>query len=336
MLRMLFEQGEALAQRTGVAIQVTAIADSTGAVYVQDRAMLGNLLDWKSPTRPLGQLTDAHPTWSLTDFLAQADCLVELGPTNLQTAQPSLDRIRWALNLGRHVVTGNKGPLALAYGDLVKKAQEADLKLYFSAALLGGLPVLDTAKGFEPEEITGFEGVLGATPNYILSRMEADGLDFQAALNLSRALGIVERDARLDIEGWDTAAKTVILANRLLGADLTMSQVQVRGITDVTPLDLTLARRQGGVLKLVGWAKKQNGRVFAQVEPKVMPAEHPLSRVSGASQAVCLESPGIGRVTLSGSASTPHVAAAAVLRDLIRLGQELAASAPVHKRAEGS
>ncbi len=323
LARMLFEQGKAIRERTGVEVLVTAVADASGAVYLDDQAMLGNLIDWKTPERDLGGLATAQRAWSLEEFLAQADVLVELGPTNLQTAQPSLDRIRWALALGRHVVTGNKGPLALEYGPLVRQAEQKGLRLMFSAAICGGLPVLDTARGFEAEEITGFEGVLGATPNHILSRMESDGLDYQAALNLTRALGIAERDPRLDVEGWDTAAKTVILANALLGAELTMAQVQVKGITEVAPLDLTLARRQGGALKLVGWAKKQNGKVYAQVEPKIMPLDHPLSRVSGAAQAICLESPNIGRITLAGGASNPHVAASAVMRDLIRLAHEV-------------
>ncbi|MFZ5825945.1 MAG: homoserine dehydrogenase [Bacillota bacterium] len=337
--RMLFEQGEAIAERTGVEVRVTGIADSTGAVYLTDQAMLGNLIDWKTPERSMGQLADAHRAWSLEEFLAQADCLVELGPTNLQTAQPSLDRIRWALALGRHVVTGNKGPLALDYGGLTRQAQHAGLKLLFSAAICGGLPVLDTARGFEAEEITGFEGVLGATPNHILSRMESDGLDYQASVNLTRALGIAERDVRLDVEGWDTAAKTVILANALLGAELTMAQVHVKGIAEISPLDLTLARRQGGALKLVGWAKKQNGKVYAQVEPKILPLEHPLSRVTGAAQAITLESPNFGQVTLSGGASNPHVAASAVMRDLIRLAHEVVEpvrkSGPAEDRVEG-
>ncbi|MFZ5817094.1 MAG: homoserine dehydrogenase [Bacillota bacterium] len=337
--RMIFEQGEEIAQRTGVEVRFTAIADSSGAVYVNDQSMLGNLLDWKTPDRSLGQLADAHRAWSLEEFLAQADCLVELGPTNLQTAQPSLDRIRWALALGRHVITGNKGPMALDYGGLTRQAQQSNLKLLFSAAICGGLPVLDTARGFVAEEISGFEGVLGATPNHILSRMESDGLDYQASLNLTRALGIAERDVRLDVEGWDTAAKTVILANALLGAELTMAQVHVRGITEISPLDLTLARRQGGALKLVGWAKKQNGKVFAQVEPKILPLEHPLARVTGAAQAITLESPNVGRVTLSGGASNPHVAASAVMRDLIRLAHDVAdpvkKAGPAEDRVEG-
>lgn len=316
---MLVSEGAAIAQQKGVSLRVIAVADSAGAVHLHEPAMLANLLDWKRPDRNLGQLTGAERTWSLDQFLAEADVLVDLGPTNLQTAQPSLDRIRWAIALGKHVVTSNKGPLALDYVDLKRQAEAAGVQIRFSATICGGLPVLDTARGFETEPIVGFEGLLGATPNHILSRMESDGLDYQGALNLSRALGIAERDARLDVEGWDTAAKTVILANALLGAQISLAQVQVKGITDISPLDLTLARRQGGALKLVGWAKQQNGAVYAQVEPKVLPLDHPLARVSGAAQGITLEGASGTQVTLSGGASNPHVAAAAVVRDLIRL-----------------
>jgi len=331
LVRMIVEENETLTARSGIELHVWAIADSSGAVFVPQQAALGAILDHKLAGKGLGTFVGAYRSWTMEDFLSQADVLVELGPTDLTTGQPSLDRIRWALALRRHVITGNKGPLALDYTGLMKLAESAGMKLKFSAAVLGGLPILNMAKGFDGSQITGFEGVLGATPNHILSRMESDGLDYQAALNLTKALGIAERDPRLDVEGWDTAAKTVILANALLGANLTLAQVQVKGITDVTPLDLIMARRQGGALKLVGWAKKQGDRVYAQVEPRVMPPDHPLAHVSGAAQAITVETDHMGRVTLAGGASNPRVAAASVLRDLIHLAQEV--SEPIAKGA---
>ncbi len=323
LIRMITENHDNLLERTGVDLSVSSLADSSGAIYIRDQAMLGALLDHKAAGRGVGHFGGAVRAWGMEDFLAPADVLVELGPTNLQNGQPSLDRIRWALALKRHVVTGNKGPLALDYTGLMKLAEAAHLKLKFSAAICGGLPVMNTAQGFEGSRVTGFEGILGATPNHILSRMEADGLDYHAALNLTQALGIAERDPRLDVEGLDTAAKTVILANALLGANLTMAQVNVKGITEISPLDLMLARRQGGALKLIGWAKKQGDKVYAQVEPKVLPLDHPLAGVSGAAQAITIESDPLGRVTLAGGASNPRVAAAAVLRDLIHLAHEV-------------
>ncbi len=323
LVRMFVDNGEALSLRTGTEFTVTAIADSSGAFHVTQQVMLGALLDHKVKGQGVGRFPGGLRVWSMEDLLANADVLVELGPTNLQTGQPSLDRIRWALALGRSVVTGNKGPLALDYSGLIELANSKDVKLKFSAAICGGLPVLNTVKGFEGSQITGFEGVLGATPNHILSRMESDGLDYQAALNLTQALGIAERDPRLDVEGLDTAAKTVILANAILGANLTMAQVNVRGITEITQLDLVMARRQGAALKLVGWAQKQGDQVFAQVEPKLLPLEHPLASVSGAAQSISIEGDPMGRVTLSMSASNPRIAASAVLRDLIHLAKEV-------------
>lgn len=323
LVRMVVEDAEALSVRTSTEFSITAIADSSGAVYVTQQAMLGALLDHKAKGVGIGHFPSGVRTWNMEDLLANADVLVELGPTNLQTGQPSLDRIRWALALHRNVVTGNKGPLAIDYTGLMDLANSKGLKMKFSAAICGGLPVLNTVKGFEGSQITGFEGVLGATPNHILSRMESDGLDYQAALNLTQALGIAERDPRLDVEGLDTAAKTVILANAVLGANLTLAQVNVKGITEITQLDLVMARRQGAALKLVGWAQKQGDQVFAQVEPKLLPLEHPLASVSGAAQAITIEGDPMGQVTLSMSASNPRIAASAVLRDLIHLAKEV-------------
>lgn len=335
LVRMVMDDGAGLAERAGVDLHVVALADSSGAIHIHEQAMLGALLDMKASGRGVGHFQGGSRSWGMEDFLAQAHVLVELGPTDLQTGQPSLDRIRWALALRRHVITGNKGPLALDYVGLTRLAEAAGIKLKFSAAICGGLPVMSTARGFDGSHITGFEGVLGATPNHILSRMESDGLDYQAALNLTQALGIAERDPRLDVEGWDTAAKTVILANALLGANLTLSQVNVKGITEISPLDLVLARRQGGALKLIGWAKKQGDKVYAQVEPKVLPLQHPLAAVSGAAQALMIESEPLGQVTLAGGASNPRIAAAAVLRDLIHLAREVSESGPTRPGSPG-
>lgn len=327
LTRMILDQGSGLAERAGVEMAITALADSTGAIYIENQQMLAAVLEQKVSGKGLGHLAGGHRAWGMEEFLSHAKVLVELGPTDLQTGQPSLDRIRWALALGKHVIAGNKGPLALDYPGLMRMAETGNLILKYGAAICGGLPVLSTVRGFEGSIITGFEGILGATPNHILSRMEADGLDYHAALNLTQALGIAERDPRLDVEGWDTAAKTVILANALLGANLSLAQVTVKGITDISALDLALARRQGGALKLVGWAKKQGDRVYAQVEPKVLPLNHPLAGVSGASQGIMIESEPLGSVTLSSGASNPTIAAAAVLRDLIHLSREIPAPA---------
>jgi len=323
LVRMIVDRSEILTVSSGTEFSITAIADASGVVFVTHQAMLGALLDHKAKGEGVGHFPSGVRAWSMEDLLANADVLVELGPTNLQTGQPSLDRIRWALALNRNVVTGNKGPLALDYTGLIDLASTKGVKLKYSAAICGGLPVLNTVKGFEGSQITGFEGVLGATPNHILSRMESDGLDYEAALSLTQALGIAERDSRLDVEGLDTAAKTVILANSVLGANLTLAQVTVKGITEITQLDLVMARRQGAALKLVGWAQKQGDQVFAQVEPKLLPLGHPLASVSGAAQAITIEGDPMGRVTLSMGASNPRIAASAVLRDLIHLAKEV-------------
>lgn len=327
LVKIAVEQGESLLERYGVSLRFTSVADSSGAVYVLEQAALPHLLDWKEGGRGVGTFHNGYREWAMEDFLSQADVLVELGPTDLQTGQPSLDRIRSALSLGRHVVTGNKGPMALDFTGVTQLAISAGVKLKYSAAVCGGLPVLSAARGLTGSHISGFEGILGATPNHILYRMETDGLDYQAALNLTQALGIAERDPRLDVDGWDTAAKTVILANALLGSSLTLQQVHITGIATINPFDLTLARQKGGALKLVGWARRRGDQVIAAVEPKVLPLDHPLAGVSGAAQAVTIDSSLFGPLTLSSGPSSPRVAASAVLKDLLHLASEVAEGA---------
>ncbi|TGT11999.1 homoserine dehydrogenase, partial [Mesorhizobium sp. M8A.F.Ca.ET.213.01.1.1] len=151
---------------------------------------------------------------------APADIVVEATFTNPNDGEPAVSHCRWALQAGKHVVTTNKGPVALAAQELKTLAKSRGVRFEFEGAVMSGTPVIRlAAKTLVGAELKGFEGILNGTSNFVLGRME-EGLDFSSAVKEAQALGYAEADPTADVEGHDVRLKVVILANELLGADL--------------------------------------------------------------------------------------------------------------------
>jgi len=254
----------------------------------------------------------------------EADVLVEATPTDLETGEPGLSHLRTALELGRHVVTLAKGPLVVDWAGLTGLARARGLELRYSGAAAAALPTLDIARySLAGVQVTALRGILNGTSNYILSRMHAAGLDYRAGLAEAQRLGIAEPDPRLDVEGWDTAAKTLILANTVFGTSLSLNEIPVRGITGITPAEVAAAREKGRVIKLVGSAvRRPDGAVEVSVGPVELAADDPLARVDGTNKAVWFDTVEMGPLLVTGGRSDPRGAAAAALKDLINLVRE--------------
>jgi homoserine dehydrogenase len=165
------------------------------------------------------------------------------------------------------------------------------------------------------------EGILNGTTNYILTRMYEDGCPYAEALAEAQKMGVAEPDPSLDVEGRDTANKILLIANEVLQAGLSLGDIPVEGITRVKPEDIQKARKEGKVIKLIGKAEKKDGKVAASVAPMALPADHPLASVRGTEKAVSYLTDTMDRVTVSGGKSNPMGAAAAILKDIIRIYQ---------------
>ena len=194
------------------------------------------------------------------------DVTVEATPTNIENGEPGLSHILAALESKRHVVTSNKGPLAVQYDKIMRAAKENDVEIRFEAAVGGAMPIISVAKEMlAGNEILSIKGILNGTCNYILTGMTKEGLPYEHVLKEAQQIGIAESDPIKDVLGIDTAVKLVILANylSLLGTTATASynDVNVVGITDITPEALKLADDEGYVIKLVGEVEKE-GRVL--------------------------------------------------------------------------
>jgi len=249
----------------------------------------------------------------------QPGILVECTPSNIQTGEPGLGHIRTALEAGWHVVTANKGPLVVDFKGLQALARRNHLVLKYSAATAAALPTLDVGRySLAGAEIRTIEGVLNGTSNYILTRM-GEGAEYKAALREAQEKGIAEHNPELDIEGWDTAMKLLLIANSVLGLDLTLKDIKVEGITHIPAGRLKRAKQTGKAVKLIGTIIRVGGDWEAEVSPKTIDRSHPLFGVTGTNKGITFLTDTMGSVTVTGGKSDPRGAASALLKDIIHI-----------------
>lgn len=251
------------------------------------------------------------------------DLLVLATPTNKESGEPGLSYIKAALNSGIHVVTADKGPVLLAYHQLKQIAAQNGVYLGIGCTTGGALPAVNGGLvELAGASILSIEGVLNGTSNFILDEMRQKNIGYAEALQEAQRLGIAEADPSLDVEGFDTAAKLVILANALLGEHKTLAEVRRCGITAISAADIAQAAREGEKYKLVGRAAYHDGELLLTVRPERLGAEHPFYMVDGKNKAVRYESDTLGDLTISGGASGTTPAAASLLRDIINIYRE--------------
>ncbi|MFC7019723.1 MULTISPECIES: homoserine dehydrogenase [Haloarcula] len=289
---------------------VTAFADSQSAVVDADGIDTAGALERK---RRDGIVGDADPDDALT---ADYDVLVEATPTTLGDAQPGFGHVETALGMDRHVVLANKGPVAERFAEVRALEAESEGAVRFEATVGGAMPVLSTIADFDPEHITAVRGVLNGTANFILSRMSAEGLDYEHVLAEAQDLGVAEADPTFDVDGTDAALKGVIVANVLAegGEEYTLEDADVEGIQDISGSALELAQEDGQTVRLI--AEVTDGAV--RVGPRLVP-EHAALAPTGTRNIVQLETDHAGRLNISGRGAGGPETASAVLADVGRL-----------------
>ncbi len=244
-----------------------------------------------------------------------ADALLEMSPTNLDSAQPALDTCYRALDCGLHVVLANKGPVALDAANLAACAAERSLQLRYEATVMAGTPTMQLAtEALAGGQILSARGILNGTTNYMLTQMEG-GLSYGEALAQAQALGYAETDPSGDVDGWDAAGKLLILANTLFEGRVTMADLQVSGISGISASDIEAAHKSGQRYKLIAQATSSGGTVHATR----LPLTDPLASVGGATNAITLETDLLGAVTLIGAGAGGRETGAALLADLLAI-----------------
>jgi len=287
---------------------VTALADSGGAAVDADGLDVDAVLERK---RESGAVGDETVEAALE---AEYDALVEATPTTLGDAQPGFGHVRAALERDRHVVLANKGPVAERYDEVRALAADSRGEVLFEAAVAGAIPTLSTINSFGAERVTAVRGVLNGTANFVLSRMAAEGLDYEHVLAEAQDLGVAEADPSFDVEGTDAALKCVILANVLYGGGYTLADAEVAGIRSIPGSALELAAEDGRTVRLIG--EVADGEV--RVGPRLVP-EHGTLAVGGTTNIVQLETEHAGRLNISGAGAGGPETASAVLADVGRL-----------------
>lgn len=239
--------------------------------------------------------------------------------------EPARTFVERALKAGKHVVTANKALLALHGPELIALASEKGVGLLYEAAVGGGIPIIRTLQqGLSANAFTSVQGILNGTCNYILSRMADEGIAFNDVLRVAQEKGYAEPDPTYDIEGYDTAHKTAILASLAFGMDIRFDDVFVEGITKIQPVDFKYAKELGYAIKLLGIAKRDthNGAVEVRVHPTLVPLHSPLGQVAGVYNSVLVEGEPIGPTMYYGQGAGPAATSSAVVSDLMALAAD--------------
>lgn len=304
----------------GIRSKIVAVVDRDGAAINSQGLDIDKILTIRKEKG--GVFTDWEYCTKATPIevieKVNAEIVVETTPTNIVDGQPGLTHIQTALKSGKHVITSNKGPLAIALPSLMQLAQYNHVQLRFSGTVGGGTPILEFAKHcLEGDKIISIRGILNGTTNYILSRMTEGKISFETALSEAQRAGYAETNPSMDIDGLDSAAKLVILANWILGLKITLKDVRIQGIRHITLDQVENALKQNCKVKLIASA---NGEL--KVNPELVKREHPIC-VDGILNAVTFTSQYAGEETLIGRGAGGVETASAILRDLISIKQTI-------------
>jgi homoserine dehydrogenase len=289
--------------------KIVAVTDSKGAVF-SDEGLDPKIFKLKQEGFPVGSTIDVIEN---VDY----DVAIEATPTNIKTAEPGLTHIRKSLEKGAHVITSNKGPIVLAYRELQRLAERKKARLMFEATVGGAMPLIKLVRNdLAGNQILSIRGILNGTCNYILSRMESERLPYHQVLAEAQELGIAEADPSYDVEGIDSAAKLVIIANALLDMDVVFNDVEIEGITAITPEAFDVAMEKDFTIRLIAEVNRKTNSL--KVSPRLIPTQHPLA-VTGTLNAVQIRTDLAKELVVIGRGAGKKETASALISDLIEI-----------------
>ena len=322
VLGILESKQEFFRERHGLEFVVVGAADSRGAAYDPAGLNLKRVIGLKEMGDTAGSsLGSGQAGMTGLQMIARvsADVLVEASPVNLKDGEPGMGHIRAALDKGMHVVTANKGPLALAYAEVMALARERGRRVLFSATVGGGLPSVNVGiRDLCHARIDRVEGVLNLTSHLILFHM-GRGRTYHEALKRAQDAGHAEADPSLDVDGWDAANKLVILSNAVLGFPARLSDVRIAGIRGISAAMLKHARSRRNAILPLAVAERSGDGYKLSVQPTEVGGDHPLARLTGDQMGIVYYTDTNGVVAVTLEEVDPVPTAGAVVRDLINL-----------------
>jgi len=278
LARLLERKRRLLESQHNITYSITGIATgSHGFAVNPDGLDVNKALELVESGKSINPISSSPVSNSLEVIhQSSAHITFENSPVNHHTGQPAIDHIRAALEAGQHAITANKGTVVHGYRELTKLARSKDKKFLFESTVLGGAPLFSVFRETFPlAELHSFKGILNATTNLILSRME-NGETFDEAVKYCQSIGIAETDPSADVDGWDAAIKVAALVTVLMDTPITPEQVDPTGIRGITSEMIANAKADGKRYKLVCSAEKVRDTIKASVSPELVDATSPL------------------------------------------------------------
>jgi len=246
-----------------------------------------------------------------------ADMMIELTTLDIESGQPATDHIKKAMNMGMDVVTANKGPVAFHYDDLARLARSNGVKFRFEGTVMDGTPIFNLVeKTLQGCEVTGIQGILNSTSNFVLTEM-ASGKTMDEAISKAQGMGLAEADPAMDLDGWDAAAKITALANVLMGAGSDPKKVERNGIRGLSADDVRASANERTKWKLLASAERDGGSIRTFVGPETITPDSPFWSVDGTSSAVTLKTDLMGDLTIIESGPMLTQTAYAIFSDML-------------------
>lgn len=321
LIKLLKEKKELL-EKENLKIQLNYVIDYYGGIYQKEGINLQDLIGFTKREKDITKFDGGGANINLNTIIENndIDLAVIMTPTNKETGEPGLSYIKTLLQNKKHVVTSDKGPVLIAYNQLKKIADENKAKLCIGCTTGGALPTVNAGlMDMAGAEITSIEGVLNGTTNFILKDMEENDVSYEEALKKAQEQGIAETNPKLDVEGYDTASKLLILTNLLMKQNKELKDITIQGITKLTKEEVKEAKQEGKKYKLVGKSQNESGIIKMSVSLQKLGQEDLLYSVDGKNKAAKYTSDTLGDLVIIGGASGVTPAAASILRDIVNI-----------------
>ena len=249
--------------------------------------------------------------------------------------KPAYDFVKSALLAKKSVCTSNKELVAKYGAELIKIAQSNNRNFLFEAAVGGGIPIIRPMNmHITADKICEITGILNGTTNYILTKMDKEGADFDSTLKKAQELGYAERNPEADIEGYDAVRKIAILASLANGKTVNFEEIYTEGISKITAEDFKYAKKMGRSIKLLGKCKNEDTGIVCSVAPRLLAPDHPLYNVSGVTNGILVRGNMVGDLVFIGSGAGKLPTASAVVSDVVDSVRHLNVSTTVMWKEE--
>lgn len=319
---ILHQQKDGLKKQYGLDFEVVAISDPVkGSVYEENGLELAKILSLVKETGKIDVYSGGTKGWDSIKTITStnANVIIEVSPTDIKTGEPAITHIKTAFNNKKHVITTNKGPVALAYKELSDLANKNNVFFKFEGTVLAGTPALNLSlEALAGVGIKEIRGILNGTTNYILTEME-QGRTYDEVLKEAQRLGYAEAKPDADVEGWDALAKVLILANVVMDGDLKVEDIERQGITKITLSDIETAKSENKRYKLIGKVWREGSQIKGSVGPEKLDIQDSLAQVNGVLNALTFVTDNLGDVTIVGPGAGRKETGFALLSDLISI-----------------